>query len=88
MFDAELYRDKSELERWKERDPIATFTTALKERSLATDALIAALEVSVSDEVDQSVQFAEAGTWEPIADLLKDVYTPSETSRSTSPGAA
>src|SRR5690606_38872520 len=25
MFDAELYRDKSEVEQWKQRDPIATF---------------------------------------------------------------
>ncbi len=38
MFDAELYRDKSEVERWKARDPIATFTSILKECGLATDA--------------------------------------------------
>ncbi len=88
MFDAELYREKSEVERWKQRDPIATFTASLKERGVATDALIAAIEASVSDEIDLAVQFAEAGTWEPVADLLKDVYTPVETRRSGGNGVA
>lgn len=83
MFDAELYRDKSELEQWKARDPIVTFTTALKARNIATDALIAALDVSVSDEIDTAVEFAEAGAWEPVADLARDVYTPRDT---TGPG--
>jgi pyruvate dehydrogenase E1 component alpha subunit len=84
MFDAELYRDKSEVERWKERDPIATFSAALKERSLATDASIEALDVSVSEEIARAVQFAEAGTWEPVEDLLNDVYTPADSRRSSS----
>jgi pyruvate dehydrogenase E1 component alpha subunit len=30
MFDAELYRDKAEVERWKTRDPIATLAAILK----------------------------------------------------------
>ena len=88
MFDAELYRDKSEVERWKQRDPIATFTAALKDQGLATDALNAAIDVSVSDEIDRAVQFAEVGTWEPVDDLLKDVYTPAEPQRDISDGAA
>jgi pyruvate dehydrogenase E1 component subunit alpha len=88
MFDAELYRDKSEVERWKERDPIATFTSILRERGLATDALIAGLETSVSDELDQAVRFAEAGTWEPVANLLRDVYTLAEPRHTSSDGAA
>jgi pyruvate dehydrogenase E1 component alpha subunit len=88
MFDAELYREKSEVEVWKARDPIATFTARLKERGFATDAVVAALETSVSDDIDRAVQFAEAGTWEPVEDLLKDVYTPAESRRSCSYGAA
>jgi pyruvate dehydrogenase E1 component alpha subunit len=88
MFDAELYRDKSEVEAWKQRDPIATLTVSLKERGIATDALIAALDASVADEIDRAVQFAEAGTWEPVEDLLKDVYTPVEPRPGCSYGAA
>jgi pyruvate dehydrogenase E1 component subunit alpha len=78
MFDAELYRDKAEVEQWKERDPIATFTATLRERALLTDELLAALGVAVSDEIGQAVQFAEDGTWEPVANLVRDVYTPPE----------
>jgi pyruvate dehydrogenase E1 component alpha subunit len=88
MFDAELYRDKAEVERWKERDPIVTFTAALKERGVATDALIAAIGLSVSDEIDQAVQFAEAGTWERVDHLLTDVYTPSASRHGSSNGGA
>jgi pyruvate dehydrogenase E1 component subunit alpha len=87
MFDAGLYRDKSEVEQWKERDPIVMFTFILKQRGLATDALTAALETSVSDELDQAVRFAEAGTWEPVANLLRDVYTPAKPRETTSEGA-
>ena len=78
MFDAELYRDKSEVEAWKQRDPIATLTVSLRERGIATDAVMAALSTSVADEIDRAVQFAEGGTWEPVEHLLKDVYTPVE----------
>lgn len=84
MFDAELYRDKSEVERWKQRDPIATFTAVLTQQDLATGALIAALNASVSDEIEQAVRFAEAGAWEPVENLLRDVYTPAEPTRSLS----
>jgi pyruvate dehydrogenase E1 component, alpha subunit len=87
MFDAELYRDKSEVEAWKQRDPITTFTAHLKERGVATDAVMAALDASVSDEIDLAVRFAEAGSWEPVEDLLKDVYTPAEPRRACSYGA-
>jgi pyruvate dehydrogenase E1 component alpha subunit len=78
MFDAELYRDKSEVELWKERDPITTFTARLKALGLATDAMVAALETSVADEIELAIRFAEEGTWEPVEDLLTDVYTPVE----------
>jgi pyruvate dehydrogenase E1 component alpha subunit len=88
MFDAELYRDKSEVETWKARDPITTFTVRLKERDIATDAVVAALDASVLDEIDLAVRFAEAGTWEPVEDLLKDVYTPADPRRGCSYGAA
>jgi TPP-dependent pyruvate/acetoin dehydrogenase alpha subunit len=33
------------------------------------------LEAAVADEIEQAVAFAEAGPWEPVEDLRKDVYT-------------
>jgi pyruvate dehydrogenase E1 component alpha subunit len=76
MYDAELYRGKQEVEEWKRRDPIATFTARLREWGLLTDADLAKMESAVAAEVAEAVAFAEAGPWEPIEDLTKDVYTP------------
>ena len=84
MFDAELYRDKSEVEVWKTRDPIATCTGQLKERGLATDAVLQTIDDAVTREIAEAVAFAEAGTWEAIEDLTKDVYTPAADHRLTS----
>ncbi len=75
MFDAELYREKSEVEAWKARDPITTFRARLQDQGHATDALCAALEEAVAEEIAEAVAFAEASPWEPVQDLLKDVYT-------------
>jgi pyruvate dehydrogenase E1 component alpha subunit len=78
MYDAELYRSKEEVEQWKKRDPITTFTVRLREENLLGDQELAALEREVAAEVAEAVTFAEAGPWEPVADLLKDVQTPKE----------
>jgi pyruvate dehydrogenase E1 component alpha subunit len=76
MYDPDLYRTKEEIERWKARDPITLFTATLRERGLLADADLAALETSVAADVEAAIAEAEAGPWEPVADLLKDVYTP------------
>ena len=44
MFDAELYRDKKEVEEWKKRDPIPQFEQFLLQKEWITDAEIAAFE--------------------------------------------
>jgi TPP-dependent pyruvate/acetoin dehydrogenase alpha subunit len=75
MFDAELYRDKAEVEEWKKRGPIVTFTAKLRAAGFLDDAALARLEAEVEREVAAAVEFAEQGTWEPIADLARDVYT-------------
>jgi pyruvate dehydrogenase E1 component alpha subunit len=70
MYDPELYRDKEEVERWKERDPIATLGARLSADERA------GIEAEVAREVDAAVAAAEAGPWEPVADLLRDVHAP------------
>ena len=73
MFDPELYRDKAEVERWKQHDPIDHFAAQLTAAGLATEADVANLDRQALQEVAEAVQFAEAGTWEPVGDLLRDV---------------
>ena len=75
MFDAELYRTKAEVEQWKPRCPILTFTNRLKAERLIDEPALAAIEAEVADEIARAVAFAEAGSWEPVENLARDVYT-------------
>ncbi|MGZ6143535.1 MAG: pyruvate dehydrogenase (acetyl-transferring) E1 component subunit alpha [Myxococcales bacterium] len=78
LYDPELYREKKEVEEWKKRDPIALFEARLRAESLLADADQARLEGEVEREVKDALEFADAGTYEPVEDLEKDVTTPKE----------
>jgi pyruvate dehydrogenase E1 component alpha subunit len=76
MYDAELYRDKAEVNSWKERDPIATLSVRMRTDGLLDEVGVQQLETSIDAEVEAAVAFAEAGDWEPVDNLLHDVTTP------------
>jgi TPP-dependent pyruvate/acetoin dehydrogenase alpha subunit len=75
MYDAELYRAKDEVERWKQHDPINLFTDRLRNWGLLSEDDQARIETAVADELRAAIDFAEAGVWEPLENLTKDVYT-------------
>ena len=75
MFDPELYRSKTEVEEWKKRDPIALLISALREKSLISDADVELIEKEAAAEINDAVAFAEAGAWEPVEDLTRFVHT-------------
>ena len=77
MFDPELYRDKAEVEQWRERDPIRSFTEQCLRDGTLSDDDVRDIEDSAAAEIEAAVAFAEAGTWEDAADLERDVLTPS-----------
>jgi Pyruvate/2-oxoglutarate dehydrogenase complex, dehydrogenase (E1) component, eukaryotic type, alpha subunit len=74
MYDPELYRDKSEVEVWKERDPLVLWEQELRRLGFVDDAALAAAEAEVTAEIEAAVKFAEAGTLEPVEDLARFVY--------------
>ncbi|MDO8449676.1 MAG: pyruvate dehydrogenase (acetyl-transferring) E1 component subunit alpha [Rhodoferax sp.] len=76
MFDPDLYRVKQEIDAWKTRGPIHTYSARLKEQGDLTEDEFLALDAAAQAEVDAAVAFAEAGTWEPVEDLLRDIHTP------------
>ncbi len=78
MYDAELYRSKEEVEKWKSHCPIAGFSQRLREGGLLTAEELFAIEADAMREVEEAVAVAEAGEWEPVEDLLRDVVTPRE----------
>jgi pyruvate dehydrogenase E1 component alpha subunit len=73
-FDPELYRPKAEVEQWKHHDPIDRFGGWLREAGTLHPSDFEAIEKDVAAEIDAAVAFAEAGSWEPVEDLTKDVY--------------
>jgi pyruvate dehydrogenase E1 component alpha subunit len=69
MYDPELYRDKVEVERWKERDPIP----ALVARVGLTPDEVTSIEVAAKAEIDDAIEFAERGNDEPVGELTRFV---------------
>ncbi len=75
MFDAQLYRDKAEVEAWKKKGPLLRFGHWVEEAGLLDVTGRSQIEADIEAELAAAVAFAEAGTWEPIEDLTKDVHT-------------
>ena len=75
MFDAELYRDKAEVERWKERGPVKTLVERLESAGLGGRDDLAAMEAEADAEIDAAVAFARAGTLEPVNEITRFVYS-------------
>jgi pyruvate dehydrogenase E1 component alpha subunit len=73
MYDPDRYRDKSEVERWKQRDPILKLTNDLMSSGALASAQLERLESEISAEVQDAVDYAAAGTDEPIEDLERFV---------------
>ncbi len=69
MFDAELYRNKAEVEEWKKKDPLILLHQEWQ------DIDINKYESEISNIIDEAVNFAENGTLEPIEDLEKFIYS-------------
>ncbi|MGX1161277.1 pyruvate dehydrogenase E1 component alpha subunit [Arthrobacter sp. SLBN-100] len=73
MFDPELYREKSEVAQWMERDPIRLLQAAMETAGQLPEEQWAALQADVDAEITDAVAFAEAGTLEPVEDLTRFV---------------
>ncbi|MBU6442288.1 MAG: pyruvate dehydrogenase (acetyl-transferring) E1 component subunit alpha [Alphaproteobacteria bacterium] len=73
MFDPQLYRTKAEVEEWKTRDPIPRLANWMREAGMLHDRDAEKIEAEVTAEVDDAVAFAEAGAWEPVETLTRDV---------------
>jgi pyruvate dehydrogenase E1 component alpha subunit len=73
MFDAQLYRDKSEVEAWRSRGPTGRFRAWLEQAGHLHPEDLARIEAEIAAEVADAVGFAEAGTLEPVAELERFV---------------
>lgn len=73
MFDAQLYRDKDEVESWRKRGPILRFRNWVLENGLLHEGDILGIEDEIDAEIARAVDFAEAAEVEPVEDLLRHV---------------
>jgi pyruvate dehydrogenase E1 component alpha subunit len=74
MYDAEKYREKSEVAKWKERDPIDLFVARLREAGLLDDVGLAEIERRAAAEIAAAVAAAEEGALEPVERVTDEVY--------------
>jgi pyruvate dehydrogenase E1 component alpha subunit len=75
MYDPERYRDKEEVRRWREEDPIEQLAGRLRADGALDDAGLGAIEERVAAEIAEAVAFAEAGTLEPVETLTRHVVS-------------
>ena len=73
MYDSDRYRDKDEIERWKERDPITALSTALGASGALDEGDLDRMESEIDAEIDDAIAFAEAGSLEAVSDLERFV---------------
>ena len=74
MFDPDLYRDRDEIDRWRERDPIPACAAVLAGAGLLGEGDQVAMEREAEAEVDDAVAFADASGLEPVETLGTAVY--------------
>jgi pyruvate dehydrogenase E1 component alpha subunit len=77
MFDAQLYRDKAEVEAWRKKEPIARLKAWLLDNHMVHPEDVTHIETEVDTEIAEAVAFAEAGTWEPVEQLTRFVHADS-----------
>ncbi len=68
------YREKEEVERWREQDPIERVKSAVVSRGALSADEVAQLESSIEASIDEAVEFARNSP-EPTTDqLMTDIY--------------
>lgn len=74
MFDAQLYRDKAEIEAWRPKEPIVRFQKWLQSNGMIHPDEVPRIEAEIDAEIAEAVAFAETGSWEPVEQLTRFTY--------------
>jgi pyruvate dehydrogenase E1 component alpha subunit len=75
MADPEDYRDKEEVERWRERDPLVTFARRLVEADVMSKEDVERSDAEAVEAIDAAVEFADDSPFPSPDSLYDDVYT-------------
>ncbi len=74
MADPEEYRTKEEVEEWRRRDPIETFSKRLKDEDVLSGKDLEKLDAQATEAVDECVKFADQSPFPDLASLYDEVY--------------
>ena len=74
MADPEMYRDKTEVEQWKKRDPILTWRDRLIKEGMGSASDLEAIDAQVRSEIDEAVKFADESPEPALTTLYDDLY--------------
>ena len=75
MYDPDRYRDKTEIDAWRHRDPITLLGDQLRASGDLDDAALETIERDIAGEIDDAVAFAAASAIEPVENLGRFVTT-------------
>jgi pyruvate dehydrogenase E1 component subunit alpha len=76
LYDPDRYRDKAEVARWRERDPIEILTARMREAGELSDGELASIEEKLAAQLEDSIATARAAPAEPVEDLTRFVCSP------------
>jgi len=77
--DPEIYRDKSEVEEWQEKDPIESFIRVCLAGEVLGEPEVEAIRAEVDETVTAAVEFAEQSPEPALESLYEELYVVSET---------
>ena len=74
MGDPERYREKEEVKKWQDEDPIGIFRKYLLKEEIATESELDEQEDQAESIVDEAVEFAESSPEPENEALFEDIY--------------
>ncbi len=72
--DPEVYREKEEVEEWRQKDPIESFAKRLVADGVIEDGYLEELRAEVEAQVKEAVEFADASPEPPLDSLYDNLY--------------
>lgn len=74
MGDPERYRNKEEIQKWQETDPIGIYNKFMIEKNIATEGELSDILTQVEAEIEDAVEFAESSPEPKPEALFEDIY--------------
>jgi len=68
------YRDKEEVDRWREQDPVEHMKATLLKWDAISASDIEAMQQRIEGEVEEAIEFAKASPEPEVSQLMTDIY--------------